>query len=143
MPVLLLLLLGLPLAAIAAEEPPAEPDEQHQIKRKFTLPAQTLGPENACQAELGIAYTQMYDKVRVRTTVKNIDCADATGDYTIRIRTLNEAGEVRMRSFEESWAHAGEWPLVITEHYAMDGDTDLVWARVNTNPRTLCLCNTK
>ena len=93
-----------------------------------------------CEAQLSISYTQMYDRVRVRTHVEQEGCPASSGDYTIRLRTTGDDGETDTRSFEETWQRENAEPLETTSYYDIDPEHRLVWARVNTSRKTNCRC---
>ena len=110
-----------------------------EIIGKITLtPTPRFEPE--CEAQVSISYTQMYDRVRIRTHVEHEGCPASSGDYTIRLRTTGDDGETDTRSFEETWQRDDAEPLEITSYYDMDPEHRLVWARVNTSRKTNCRC---
>ena len=110
-----------------------------EVLGKITLtPTRRFVPE--CEAQVSISYTQMYDRVRVRTHVEHEGCAASSGDYTIRVRTASDDGETDTRSFEETWQRENAEPLAITSYYDVDPERRVVWARVNTSRKTNCRC---
>ena len=110
-----------------------------EVLGKITLtPTPRFVPE--CEAQLSISYTQMYDRVRVRTHVEHEGCPASSGDYTIRVRTTGDDGETDTRSFEETWQRDDAEPLEITSYYDMNPEHRLVWAQVNTSRKTNCRC---
>ena len=112
-----------------------------EIKRTLTLPPQSIEQPNSCDADLTISSTQMNDRIRIRAKIVNEDCAASSGDYTLRILTMNEEGETHLREFSESWSRQNDAPIELTQYIGMESDVDLLWVRVRTSPNTACTCN--
>ena len=103
-----------------------------------TFQPRTFQPE--CQADLSISYAQMYDKVRIDTTIRHDGCPASSGDYRIRMRTRAEDGEINTHEFHESWSREVAETIEIRKDYPMGADPDLVWARVQTSHASNCRC---
>lgn len=97
--------------------------------------------ETECQAALSISYTQMYDRVRVDTTIDHEGCPVSSGDYMVRLRTRSDGGEINDHQFDESWSRREPGPIEIRKDYPLGGDPDLVWARVQTRHASNCRCD--
>ncbi len=111
--------------------------------RAIELQGITLRPKGRsfdCQAQVSISYAQLHDRIRVDATVENDGCAASSGDYTVRVRTIDD-GEARTRTFAESWARQDAAPVKTRRYYDMDGDQKLVWAQVGTSRKTNCRCD--
>ncbi len=112
-----------------------------KIKRRMKLPPQLVEHPNSCDADLGISSTQMNDRIRIKARIVNKDCAASSGDYTLRILTMNEEGETHLREFPESWSRQNDAPIELTQYFGMESDVDLIWVRVRTSSQTACTCN--
>jgi hypothetical protein len=125
----------------AADAPVTGPGVE--IPKKLHLPEQSphFDP-TACIARYTVAYAQMYDKVRVKTKITNEDCAESSGRYTLRLRTVDEQGETQTRTIVEDWQRDSAKPLEQTRYYPMDGNSDLIWVKVKSNRKTSCVCAT-
>ncbi len=107
---------------------------------KLTLaPTAPTGP--SCRAEVSISYVQMYDKVRVDTTIDHDGCAASSGDYTLRMRTKDAAGEAHVDEFEESWQRDDAATVQTTRYYPVDPQREVKWMRVRTVRKTNCQCH--
>ena len=106
---------------------------------KLTLTPTAL-EGTSCHAEVAISYVQMYDKVRVDTTIEHDDCAASGGDYTLRMRSIDAAGEARVDEFEESWQRDDAATVEIRRFYPVDPERELKWMRVRTVRKTNCQC---
>ena len=129
------------------------------ITTRVTLTQQNANP-NRCLAGVSISYLQMYDKIRVDTTVVNDDCVASSGTYKIRARTRSPSGELDTREFIENWSRpalassnvasgsvasgnvAPDAVASIEQRhtYEMSGDASLVWVTVGTSAKTACSC---
>ncbi len=111
-----------------------------EIKHTMKLPAQSLEPPNACDADVTISSTQMNDKIRIKARIVNKDCAASSGSYTLRMLTMNENGETHMHAFSESWSREDDAPVESVKYFDMEGDVDLLRVRVRTSRKTACIC---
>ena len=105
----------------------------------------TLTPswqENGCAAEVHISYLQMHERIRVDTTIENQDCAASSGEYVLRVRTVDSAGEQHTREIAETWSRANDQPVETQRFYDMDGNSRLVRVQVSTSRKTNCRCAT-
>ena len=112
-----------------------------EIKKTIKLPPQLIEQPNSCDANLSISSSQMNDRIRIRARIVNKDCAASSGDYTLRILTMNEEGETHLREFPESWSRQNDVPIELTRYFGMESDVDLLWVRVRTSSKTACTCN--
>ena len=112
-----------------------------EIKKTIKLPPQLIEQTNSCDANLSISSSQMNDRIRIRARIVNKDCAASSGDYTLRILTMNEEGETHLREFPESWSRQNDAPIEVTRNFGMESDVDLIWVRVRTSSQTPCTCN--
>lgn len=115
-------------------------DIGRELKWEYTTTFQPKMFEPECQADLSISYTQMYDKVRVDTTIRQDGCPASSGEYRIRMRIRAEDGEVNNLEFHESWAREEPGTLEFRKDYPMGADPDLIWARVQTSHNSNCRC---
>ena len=111
-----------------------------EIDRTISVPAPQLEQPD-CQPELSISYQQMNDRVRVDTTVVNRQCGASSGEYTIRVRSRAETGEIHTRDFPERWSRTDAEDFQTTAFYSMEGDLNLLWARVMASRTDLCSCD--
>ena len=115
-------------------------DIGRELKWEYTTTFQPRMFEPECQADLSISYTQMYDKVRVDTTIRQDGCPASSGEYRIRMRTRAEDGEVNNLEFHETWSREEPGTLELRKDYPMGEDPDLIWARVQTSHASNCRC---
>lgn len=115
-------------------------DIGRELKWEYTTTFQPKMFEPECQADLAISYTQMYDKVRIDTTIRNDGCPASSGDYRIRLRTRAEDGQINNHEFQESWSRETPGTIEVRKDYPMGPDPDLVWARIQTTHASNCRC---
>ncbi len=115
-------------------------DIGRELKWEYTTTFQPKMFEPECQADLSISYAQMYDKVRVDTTIRQDGCPASSGEYRIRMRTRAEDGEVNNHEFHESWSREEPGTLEFRKDYPMGPDPDLIWARIQTSHNSNCRC---
>lgn len=115
-------------------------DIGRELKWEYTSTFQPKMFEPECQADLSISYAQMYDKVRVDTTIRQDGCPASSGEYRIRMRTRAEDGEVNNHEFHESWSREEPGTLEFRKDYPMGPDPDLIWARIQTSHNSNCRC---
>ena len=82
----------------------------------------------------------MSAQVSVETTVEHEGCVASSGDYALRLRTVDGEGEIETREFEESWTRTEPGPVQSEKVYDIGSDRRLVWAQVSTAPATNCRC---
>ena len=111
-----------------------------EFKKTVKLPAQTIERPGVCDARVSISYMQMNEKVRVDTTVVNEDCVVSAGDYTLLVRTIDEAGESHTRNITESWGRKTAAPIELTQDYHLGSDVGLLSVKVRTSRKTACTC---
>lgn len=111
-----------------------------EFKKIVKLPAQTIEQPNACDARVSISYMQMNEKVRVDTTIVNEDCVVSGGDYTLLVRTIDEAGESHMRNITETWGRETAVPIELSKDYDLGSDVGLLSVKVRTSRKTACTC---
>jgi hypothetical protein len=111
-----------------------------EFKTTVRLPSQSFEQPAACNARVSISYMQMNEKVRVDTTVVNEDCVVSTGDYTLFVRTIDEAGEAHTRNITESWVRKTAAPIELTQDYDLGSDVGLLSVNVRTSKKTACTC---
>ena len=118
------------------------PGNSLEVTRKITIPEQQLPQEAAaCDAEFSISYWQVNDRVKVDASVENQACIASHGEFDLRIRTKDAAGEISTRSFTESWSRRSEGTIQLTRYYPMAGANDLIWVMVNPKRKTACICD--
>ena len=115
-------------------------DIGRELKWEYTTTFQPKMFQPECQADLSISYTQMYDKVRVDTTIRQDGCPASSGEYRIRMRTRAEDGAVNNHEFHESWSREEPGTLEFRKDYPMGEDPDLIWARIQTSHNSNCRC---
>ena len=115
-------------------------DIGRELKWEYTTTFQPKTFQPECQADLSISYAQMYDKVRIDTTIRQDGCPASNGDYRIRLRTRAEDGAINNHEFQESWSRAEAGTIEIRKDYPMGPDPDLVWARIQTTHASNCRC---
>ena len=115
-------------------------DIGRELKWEYTTTFQPRMFEPECQADLAISYTQMYDKVRVDTTIRQDGCPASSGEYRIRMRTRAEDGEVNNLEFHETWSREEPGTLEFRKDYPMGADPDLIWARIQSSHASNCRC---
>ena len=115
-------------------------DIGRELKWEYTTTFQPKMFQPECQADLSISYTQMYDKVRVDTTIRQDGCPASSGEYRIRMRTRAEDGAVNNHEFHESWSREEPGTLEFRKDYPMGADPDLIWARIQTSHNSNCRC---
>ena len=111
------------------------------IRFETTITIDPPSFETECQAALSISYSQMYDRVRVDTTIDHDGCPVSSGDYQVRLRTRTEEGEINDHRFDESWSRLEPGAIEVRKFYPMGDDPDLVWARVQTRHNSNCRCD--
>jgi hypothetical protein len=113
------------------------------IITRVRVPQPVAAPDNRCQAQVSISYVQMYDTFRVDATVANQQCAASSGAYKITARTISATGDPHTQEFTEQWRRGADTTDDLEQRhtYSMAGDERLVWARVSTTPKTLCICD--
>ena len=115
-------------------------DIGRELKWEYTTTFQPRMFEAECQADLSISYAQMYDKVRIDTTIRQDGCPASNGEYRIRMRTRAEDGAVNNHEFHESWSRDEPGTLEFRKDYPMGEDPDLIWARIQTSHTSNCRC---
>ena len=115
-------------------------DIGRELKWEYTTTFQPRMFEAECQADLSISYAQMYDKVRIDTTIRQDGCPASNGEYRIRMRTRAEDGAVNNHEFHESWSREEPGTLEFRKDYPMGEDPDLIWARIQTSHTSNCRC---
>lgn len=115
-------------------------DIGRELKWEYTTTFQPKMFQPECQADLSISYTQMYDKVRIDTTIRQDGCPASSGEYRIRMRTRAEDGEVNNLEFHESWSREESGTLEFRKDYPMGEDPDLIWARIQSSHASNCRC---
>ena len=115
-------------------------DIGRELKWEYTTTFQPKTFQPECQADLSISYAQMYDKVRIDTTIRNDGCPASSGDYRIRLRTRAEDGAINNHEFHESWSREAAGTIEVRKDYPMGPDPDLVWARIQTTHASNCRC---
>lgn len=111
-----------------------------EFKTIVRLPSQSFEQPDACNARVSISYMQMNQKVRIDTTVINEDCVVSGGDYTLFVRTIDEAGEAHTRNITESWARKTAAPIELTQDYDLGSNVGLLSVNVRTSKKTACTC---
>ena len=124
---------------IKAEENELTIDTNNPFEKTMSLPDQPV-TDLLCDADVSISYSQMGDRVRVDAQVINEQCAASYGKYNVRVKTRDEDGETNMASHEESWSLDDASQLEATHYYDMNGDVELVWARIHAKPKDFCTC---
>lgn len=120
--------------------------EELTIKKVVKLP---FGMKNAvpqCEVELELRYSQAHTTVRTTTDIKVLGCDNAHGEYRHRVRTVDAQGEPNTEEYVQTWQaqqsgeSSGDLRLQQTHTYDLKGDPDLRWVRINTRPKSRCLC---
>lgn len=112
-----------------------------EIRHEYKVELKSSLPQPECRAEVSISYVPMYDKVRVETTVEHDGCAKSSGDYMLRVRTRDAAGEVTTQDIGETWQRTDAVRVDRTKVYPLDPERELVWVRVRTERKTNCRCD--
>ena len=105
---------------------------------KVTLTMEPRQPE--CEAQVSISYMQMSAQISVETTVEHEGCVASSGDYTLRLRTVDGEDEIDTREIDESWTRTEPGPVQSEKVYDIGGDRRLISAQVSTAPATNCRC---
>ena len=116
-------------------------DLKGEIEFEYKLDLTPTFTQPDCRAEVSISYVPMYDKVRVETTVDNVDCAASSGDYRLQLRTRGDDGQVATQEIQESWRRADADRIETRKSYPVDTNRELVWVRVRTARDTNCRCD--
>ncbi len=111
-----------------------------KIDRTVPLGQMKFGVD-ACEVEFEVSYAQMNDRVKVETNIANASCPASHGEFALRIRTKTASGEVRDRTFPQTWARADGADVVATQFFPMEDATDLVSVRVRSRANTACVCD--
>lgn len=90
-----------------------------------------------CQMAAVVSYLQFGDRVRVDATIENRDCAESSGEYTVRVKIRNSTGELQLLEHVESWARDDDAAIETQKFYDIGSDVDLI--RVSTAKIT-CSC---
>ena len=106
---------------------------------KVTLTLEPRQPD--CKAQVSISYMQMDAKVNVETTVEHDGCAASSGDYALRLRTIDGEGEIDTRQFDESWTRSAPGSVRSEKVYDIGAGRRLISAQVSTAPATNCRCD--
>lgn len=106
---------------------------------KVTVTMEPRKPE--CEAQVSISYVQRNTKVDVETTVEQDGCMASSGDYALRLRTIDGEGEIDTRKFEESWTRSSPGTVRAEKTYDIGGGRRLISAQVSTAPATNCRCD--
>ncbi|MEM7002944.1 MAG: hypothetical protein AAF529_19310 [Pseudomonadota bacterium] len=117
--------------------------EGKTITRELRQPTSTLPSTAHCQAEFTVSYMQMHKILRVETRIETDDCAAASGEYTLQVRTYadtDDGPEPITRLLTEPWQRSDAEPVATVSQYAMEGATRLGWVRVKSNPAKACIC---
>jgi hypothetical protein len=96
--------------------------------------------ELACFAEVSISYAQMDDKIEVDAQIDNQECSSSYGKYTIRVRTSDETGETTTVNHEQAWQLENASQKQIVHVYDMNGDSELLSARIQGKAGDFCRC---
>jgi len=113
-----------------------------EIEKRLVLPAQqSAQAANQCEAEFEISYYQANDRIKVEALIDNKTCAASHGEFLIRIKAVDEAGEMKTQSFPETWARSDESAVQVRREYPMNGAARLIWARINADSNTACACD--
>lgn len=91
-----------------------------------------------CQARVSTEYLQFNTKARVDLTIDNDDCAASSGEYTVRLRTKDENGELKSTEHVESWARDDDVPVESQKTYDIGNNVELI--RVSARKLT-CVCD--
>lgn len=110
------------------------------FKKLIVLPGQSMNRALACNANISISYTQMNERIRVKTSIDHEDCAASSGEYRLRIRTRDEALELHTVEISKSWAREKNAVIELTEYYDIGADVDLVSLRIKQSPKKGCTC---
>ena len=122
-----------------SEERTKSIDTKTTFEKTFKMPDQNIS-EKACYAEISVIYTQRNDKVEVEAGISNDECDSSYGNYIVRLKTADEAGQRKTVNHEESWKLENASHKEVVHLYDMDGDVELISARVHGNARDFCKC---
>ena len=111
-----------------------------EIETKITIPAQRLRRSDGCEVSVDLRYGQRHTVARVTTTISKSQCAPAEGAYTLRVRTLDAAGERQTRDYRETWRRDVDEPIEKTQDIDLEGDPTLVWVRARKSAKDDCTC---
>lgn len=114
-----------------------KPEGEATIEYKVDLEV-TPSAIKSCQASLSIEYLQFDTQARVDLTIENPDCGASSGEYTVRIRTKEENGNLNSIEHVESWARDDDAPVESQKTYDIGNNVELI--RVSTTKLT-CVCN--
>jgi hypothetical protein len=93
-----------------------------------------------CEVEVASSYSQMGDFVEVETIVENNQCGPSNGKYIVNVRTQDKAGNINLSKYEEVWSRADAESVQLEHRYSMNGDAELVSARIRMPSRDYCSC---
>ena len=94
----------------------------------------------ACEVEISTSYFQAGDEVKVEAQIDNKQCGPSNGKYTVKVRTRDEAGESHTSKHQEVWSRDDQDSIVMKHIYSMNGDAELISARVQMPSKDYCTC---
>ena len=122
------------VAAAAGALTPAVADEQkkrvnNESEIRHTIQLDSQPASRSCKAALELEYYQKGASVHVDKKIRNADCAASSGSYVIEVRYRGSDGEIRSKSFDETWQRDDDQPVVTSSDYAIEDNVDVVRVR--------------
>lgn len=90
--------------------------------------------------KVSLRYGQRHTVARVTSTVSTSQCAPAEGAFTLRVRTLDAAGDPQTRDYRQTWRRDVDEPIEETHNIDLEGDPTLVWVRARRSAKDDCTC---
>jgi hypothetical protein len=113
--------------------PNCEPDtETVEFEQEFKL-AFTLDPLPTtlqCGATTTTEYQQLNTIARVTGTLEIRDCAAASGEFTVAVRTKDDSCVEKPLEFLETWQRSDDQDVSFTNDYPIGDDVELVGVRL-------------
>ena len=100
---------------------------EQELKLAFTL---NTPPNLQCGATTTTEYQQMNTIARVTGTLEIRDCAAASGEFTVAVRTKDESGVEKPLEFFETWQRSDDQDVSFTNDYPIGDDVELVGVRL-------------
>jgi len=83
-----------------------------------------------CEAEVTSGYHQRNTLARLESTIKVSECAAAGGAFTVAARVRDDAGEIKVLEFPETWQRADAADVSSTKDYPIGDNVELMSVRI-------------